>query len=80
MAQGGTARKPSREVAPTFYPLTRDRDMRNNQLKKDLYWIGTFLGEDIYMMCSHERMVDDAARLFQKVITDADIKAGNIRL
>jgi len=46
--------------------------------KGNLYWIGTLLGEDVYLQTYDEKKAEIAERILQKIITDADIKAGNI--
>jgi hypothetical protein len=52
--------------------------MRYNKLEKDLYWIGKFLGENIFIQAANERQAEIAERLLNKIITDADIKAGQL--
>jgi hypothetical protein len=55
--------------------------MRSNNLqKKDLYWIGQLLGEDVYLLSFNERTAEIAERILAKIITDADLKQGNISI
>jgi hypothetical protein len=54
--------------------------MRGNNLqKRDFYWIGRLLGEDVYLSTFDERKAEIAERLLAKMTTDEDIKRGNIK-
>ena len=54
--------------------------MRSNNLqKRDFYWIGRLIGEDVYLQTLDERTAESAEKILTRLIINADKEAEESR-